>query len=148
MKKNNQNTKFDNELFMGIQYHLSLLEKCFKLTENILLSTTSMNIDQINDLIDNRHRLIEIITKVQTNIETKIERHSNECMHKDSISIVKSWFLDLQTISSYIQDIDKLIILKLSNEREQTTQEISSLFKNKNKIKGYLINNSSTKENP
>jgi hypothetical protein len=121
--------------------HLELLDESDKLTGLTLVSIKEEDIDEIEATSDNRERLFSIISKVQEIIETKINTLPNDLITSDFVEIVKCWGSDLDQWILRTQEADFNIIELLESFKQSTTKEIASLFKTKERFKGYNLNN-------
>jgi len=126
------------EIFSKIQSHLDYLDSCIKLSKSIEKSDAD-NIDAINSNLDNRDRLVSIISKVQLEIETMIDGLTGAQLKPESVQIFKAWQKDVHEMVSSIIEIDALIATKLEDHKKQVQSEIQSTFTNSEKFKGYNL---------
>jgi hypothetical protein len=126
-----------NVLLENIQEHLSLLDMALTCSEKIIVHATKGNLDAVINETENRERLVNVIGKVQGSIEDQINQLDASALTNDDIMILKAWFQDLAMWSEKMMACDRATIELLGQQKEETTKEISSLFKNKEMFKGY-----------
>ncbi len=130
-------------LFEDIQTHLSMLDLAVASSAKITSFAEAQNLDAVVDETENRERIVNIIGKIQGEIEEKINQLNAALLSNEDIAILKSWFNDLSLWSDKMISFDKITVEHLSQQKESTTKEIAHIFKNKEIIKGY---NHSTKK--
>lgn len=126
-----------NELFENIQQHLCMLDLALHSSQQIASFAKLENLDAVVNETDNRERLVNVIGKLQAGIEDQINQLNAAALTSEDISILKSWFHDLSQWSEKMIALDRETVEYLSEQKENTTQEIAHLFKNKEIIKGY-----------
>lgn len=118
----NINTKF------SLMY--DLIAKALQLTQNILEKSEQQDINQVVSLLDQRERLINVIQKLEKELnEIPKELHA------------KYWTDEITDSLDLIKKYDDQIILNLEAAKINTHNEIANTFQNKEKIKGYNLNN-------
>lgn len=125
------------DLFENIQQHLSMLDLALHSSQQITSFAKLENLDAVMNETENRERLMNVISKLQKGIEDKINQLNAAALTQDDIMILKSWFQDLNVWSDRMLALDLETVEHLSEQKENTTQEIAHLFKNKEVIKGY-----------
>lgn len=125
------------ELFENIQRHLCMLELALHSSQQIASFAKLDNLEAVINETENRERLVNVLSTLQKSIEDKINQLNAAALTKDDISILKSWFQDLNIWSEKMIALDQETVELLSMQKEATTQEIAHLFKNKEMIKGY-----------
>ena len=126
-----------NDIFHHIQAHLSLLEVALHTSAKIKFFANLGDIDQVISETENRERLVNIIGQIQSVIENKIQALGPQDMQEDSLDILKTWFNDLSNWSEKMIEIDRETVELLDQQKENTTKEIATIFKNKEMFKGY-----------
>jgi hypothetical protein len=126
-----------NELFENIQEHLSMLDLAVHCTEKINIFAKSEDLDRVISETENRDRIVSIVGTLQKSVEDQINRLSPGDIDQDGILILKAWFHDLSVWSERMIEIDRETVELLGQQKENTTQEISLIFKNKEMFKGY-----------
>ncbi len=124
-------------LFEDIQTHLSLLDRAVLSSSKIAQSAEAQDLDSVVNETENRERIMNIISSVQSSIEDKINQLNAALLSNGDIDILKTWFSDLSLWSEKIIAFDRITVEHLSQQKESTTKEIAHLFKNKEVIKGY-----------
>jgi hypothetical protein len=132
-----------NVLVESIQEHLCMLDLALASSEKIVAYAAKQNLDAVVSETDNRERLVNIIGKIQASVEDQINQLNAAALTSDDIMILKSWFQDLSIWSEKMIACDRQTVELLAQQKEETTQEIASLFKSKELFKGY--NHSSKK---
>ncbi len=129
-----------NNFYNKMDYHINLLNKSVNLTEKMVKAAEKENIQSVSELADNRQRLLDIISKVQVEIENVLEKEVGK-QGKYFIQKANSWISQTQI---YIQDIaklDEILLEHLNQVKENTIKEVSTVFKQKESIKGYNLQN-------
>lgn len=124
-------------LFENIQEHLSMLDLAVHSSEKIRNCAKNEDLDGVVSETENRERLVNIVTKIQRNIEDQINLLDAGAISAEGILILKAWFQDLNTWSERMLVCDKETVEYLGQQKENTTKEISLIFKNKEIFKGY-----------
>jgi predicted nucleic acid-binding Zn-ribbon protein len=127
------------DIFLHIQAHLSLLEMAQNSSAKIKFFALSGEVDSVSNETDNRERLMAVISQIQSGIETKISSLAPHDLEPDTLDILKTWFSDVAIISESIIEIDKDTLDLLTEQKEETTKEIATIFKNKEMFKGYNL---------
>jgi len=125
------------DLFESIQQHLCMLDLALHSSQKIVSFAKLENLDAVISETDNRERLVSVIGKIQRSIEDQINQLNAAALSQDDIMILKTWFQDLSIWSEKMIAHDRETVEILSSQKENTTQEIAHLFKNKESIKGY-----------
>lgn len=126
-----------DQLFENIQEHLSMLDLAVISSERIKNFAKNEDLEGVVSETENRERLVNIITKIQRNVEDQINLLDAGAISKDGILILKSWFQDLNTWSEKMLECDRETVEYLGQQKENTTKEIALIFKNKEIFKGY-----------
>ena len=129
-----------NEIFEGIQTHLSMLDQALSSSKKISSYAQIENLEAVIAETDNRDRLISAIGTIQASIEKQINQVNAALLQADDINILKNWFYDLTVWSDKMLEADKETVEILSQQKDDTTKEIAHLFKNKELFKGYNHN--------
>lgn len=123
----------------NIQSHLSLLELALQSTAHIKACALREDLDNVANETENRERIINIVSQIQHKIEKQIDLLAAPDLMEDSLPILKSWFQDLATLSDRMTSIDAQTVEVLAKQKEETTKEIVTIFKNKEMFKGYNL---------
>jgi hypothetical protein len=126
-----------NEILISIQAHLSMLELALHSSAKIKFFASVEDVDQVIEETDNRERIVNIIGQLQSQIENKISCLAPHDLHGDTIAILKSWFNDLSIWSEKMIALDQETVELLNQQKEDSTKEIATIFKNKEMFKGY-----------
>ncbi len=127
------------KIYILVAQHLILLEKVILLSNNILKHTKLEDINSIVKESENRDRLVNIIAKLQGDIERVVEQLAPHIVTKELISVLKYWNIDLNTLCKKVNLIDQEIIEQLSEQKESLTKEIATIFQAKEQFKGYNL---------
>lgn len=131
---------FEIDLEEKIIRHLSNLELVKMASEKLYYSCLESDIDRIEFFSKNRGRLVNFVQQQQQEIETIIAEKNKELSNPQSVEILKAWVEDISIKTNEIGHLDEKILDELGKEKDKTTQEIASTFKNKDKFKGYNLN--------
>jgi hypothetical protein len=126
-----------NDIYLHIQAHLSLLDMALNTSDKIKFFASTGDIDQVISETENRERLLNVITQIQSAVETKIGALGPHDLEEDSLIILKTWFSDLAAWSEKMIELDRETVELLNQHKEDTTKEIATIFKNKEMFKGY-----------
>ncbi len=127
------------DIFLHIQAHLSLMEMAQNSSSKIKFFAVSGEVDSVASETDNRERLMTVISQIQAGIESKISSLAPHDLESDTLDILKTWFSDVAIISESIIEIDRDTLELLTVQKEETTKEIATIFKNKEMFKGYNL---------
>lgn len=130
-----------NSIEYKIQKHLILLESSITSTERLLKAAKARNLDAAEFESQNRERIIGAIEKIQTEIEDEINTLELSSVSKELLEILKSWTQDLSASFEKTLALDKEITELLSTEKDQTIQEIATIYKARKGHQGYNLNN-------
>lgn len=130
-----------NIIMIHIQTHLSLLELALFSSQKIKAFAQTEDLDNVSHETDNRERIINIVSQLQLKIEAQIDQLQPEDIVEDSLPILKSWFHDLSKFTDAMSTLDAETIEALALQKEETTKEIVTIFKNKEMFKGYNVAN-------
>jgi hypothetical protein len=119
--------------------HTDLMDMCTTCSVKMLKAAQAGKVDEADQESINRERLVNIISKVQTTIEDEIKAVSLGEGANYLVSLVKAWSNDIELWLQTVGKLDQEILSALEDEKLKTTQEISSTFQNKEKIKGYNL---------
>jgi len=90
-------------IFENIMQHLDLLEALTNSSQGLLLAAQNGKVELVDQIIDNRERLINIIKKVQTNVEEEIGALDLKTVTPEHIQIFKTWSQEVNQIV-YVND--------------------------------------------
>lgn len=126
-----------NKIFENIQNHLSMLDLAVDCSENIRNLAAKEDLNGVVSETENRERIVNIVAKIQRDVEDQINLLETSQIKQDDILILKSWFQDLGTWSERMLAFDKETVELLGQQKDNTTKEIALIFKNKEIFKGY-----------
>lgn len=129
-----------NQIFEGIQSHLSFLELALQTAEAMLKATHNGEVDAVTNLADNFERLLNIIAQEQKSIEQQIYILDPKEVRMDQLEILRMWVQEVNLLTEKINQVDDATLDNLSQLKDQTGAEIASVFANKEKIRGYAFN--------
>ena len=130
-----------NNLCYQIQRHLCLLESSLQVTRRILELSKKGDVDGVEFEAQNRERVISIVEKVQQEIENDINELPTHELVGETLDILKSWTQDLEFVLQKTAQLDQEITEVLSTVKDNTTQEIATIYKAKTCHQGYNLNN-------
>ena len=126
-----------NNVTLAIQKHLSLRDAALDVSSKVLFFAENHEIEAINLEIENRERLVNLISDTQAEIERMITALNPVELNSDDFTILKLWFADLAKWSDKMLNIDNATLELLDQQKEETGKEIGAIFKNKEFHKGY-----------
>jgi hypothetical protein len=129
-----------SKLFEQIMKHLDLLESVYKISMKIFKSASNGAIDEVAYQSENRERLINILESVQTQAETSINKIT-DFADFELMLVIRSWREDVNYWIDKIRNVDSNTTVLLEQLKEEATIEIASVYKNKENLKGYNLNN-------
>lgn len=123
-----------------IMRHLDLLGVLVSATNSMLKNAELGNFETVEQVAENRERLINIVRLLQDDIEEKLQ--SSKAHYKDSeMDVFRSWIQDVTILITKNDELDKQCLETLSKAKESTTQEISNVYKTRKQFQGYNLNN-------
>lgn len=125
------------KLFENIQEHLSMLDLAVHSSELIKIAAFNEDLDGVVNETENRERIVNVVAKIQRDVEEQIHLLNPSDINQDGILILKAWFHDLSIWSEKMLVLDRETVELLGQQKENTTKEISLIFKNKEIFKGY-----------
>lgn len=129
-----------NQIFEGIQSHLSYLELALQTAEAMFRATKSNEVETVSNLADNFERLLNIISHTQKSIEQQIYILDPKEVRMDHLEILRMWVQEVNLLTEKINRVDEETLENLGQLKDQTGAEIASVFANKEKIRGYAFN--------
>lgn len=130
-----------NSLFMALMKHMDLMDALSKESAQLYIACSEENIDQVEFITENRQRMTSLLDDYQLKVESITRQMPSEHLNEDIITILKTWFNDLnQWVEKYLE-LDSQIIDQLDLLKNKTSQEIGAVYKAKNSHKGYNLNN-------
>jgi hypothetical protein len=127
------------KLFERIMQHMDLLTGLTDASRGLLAAATNGKVELIEQITDNRERLISIIKTFQSGIEDDVKKLKAGDVTRAEIEILKTWSNEVNQIVLLNDKIDQEVVTALTTQKEQTTQEIASVFKNRQSVKGYNL---------
>ena len=120
-----------NSIMENIQSHLALLDLALQSSGRIKAYAQIEDLDNVADETENRERIINIVGHIQHKVEKQIDLLTAQDLSDDSLPILKSWFQDLATWTDKMTSLDAETVELLADQKEATTREIVTIFKNK-----------------
>lgn len=134
----------NNDFYLSVQRHLDLTEAVLNISQDILKAAPNGDMDSICLLLDNRERLMNLVSERQAVVEDLIGAISDINVIKTLKPIIDSWIFDTQKWSSQVQTIDQQLVQIFQEQKSKTQTELSDSFKYRQKFGGYDL--SSTKK--
>ena len=126
----------------------NLLAKYIDLVNYILSSTIRIieyaqndRIEEMENSIQNRERLINQLTEIRVKIDCLVNDFTSLKIHGPESIIIKSWIKDSFALSNVVQDANQYLIDYLMYKKNIMSKEIASVFEFQSKFKGYNLNN-------
>ncbi|WP_412473983.1 hypothetical protein [Halobacteriovorax sp. YZS-1-1] len=113
-------------------------------TQSMLKNSQSGNFESVEQIADNRERLINIVRLLQDEIESKLQSATTHYTSSE-IDVFKSWISDVTEIVKKNDELDRQCLEELSQAKESTTREISNVYKTRKQFQGYNLNNTKTR---
>ncbi len=130
-----------NSILKEIMTYTVLMDAVSDSSNKILHACSKNNIDAIVFESENRDRQTNILGHIQQSIDQKIMFYFKREKNIFLVELLKLWQLEINFWIKNINKVDKEILTKLDLFKDQTTQEISTVFKTKEQFKGYNLNN-------
>jgi hypothetical protein len=130
----------NDDITVKIMKHLTFCDYVTEVTISMAKAAQMQNIELVHACADNRERLIAIVEKYQKEIEDFIKKLNPYNLAKEDLEIYRSWAQDVESWVRENNEIDEVITEALNHQKDQTVEEIASVFKNKQKFKGYNLN--------
>jgi hypothetical protein len=111
------------------------LEKAYELTTQALKNAQASEFEQLNTLLENRERAINVIQSLSEKLSLY---PANENEAPNSLIEFNN---QVSQVIDKINSMDEIITSCLEHERNKTQIEIAKTFKNKENFKGYNLNN-------
>ncbi len=127
-----------------IMRHLDLMNVLVDATQSMLKNSQSGNFESVEQIADNRERLINIVRLLQDEIESKLQSATTHYTSSE-IDVFKSWISDVTEIVKKNDELDRQCLEELSQAKESTTREISNVYKTRKQFQGYNLNNTKTR---
>lgn len=128
----------DQALAIEIQRHLTHLDYIKQMSLYILDLVQSEKTQDLDSAVENRLRLINLTSKQQEEIEGHLRELAPEALEKAK-SLLNFWVEDIKRIVAQVEQIDQLIQINLEELKNQTTKQISHLFRTRESFKGYNL---------
>lgn len=127
------------QVILQIMQHLTMMDKVISSTIIINHHAISDDINKVISEIENRERLLNIVQQLQTRIEEKISELIPSDISISYMDILKCWNNEINIWIEKTNEIDQNTTEILENQKEETTKEISTIFKIQEKFKGYNL---------
>ncbi len=130
----------EETLYSSIMSHCSLMDQINGITEKIEEAGKAGDVETILAESENKQRAINVLAQIQTKIEN-ILGNMPVPLSAELLSIVRCWADDFTAITERWNQQDATTAAFLEKAREQTTKEIASVFKSRERHKGYNLAN-------
>lgn len=127
------------KVMMTIMTHTSFMDRTINSTVKIYDYAIAGDVAKVEAEMQNRERLISILQKLQDLISINVNGMKPE-EKRECNEIIKAWSSDLSEWIETVSELDTEIVKILDQQKEKTTEEIASLYKNHEKFKGYNLN--------
>lgn len=131
----------NNKLILLIMRHLTLLDSGEDASRKIFEAACRSDIDLVHFEMGNRDRVIKLIKLFQHNVEEYLNELPSKDLTGTTMELIKLWSNDLNRWVEKVEKIDMETSEILEGQKESTTREISTVFKNSENLKGYNLNN-------
>ena len=128
------------KIYEQIMHHLDLLDGLTRASRSLLLSAQKNRLDLVEEITNNRDRLVSIIKTIQSGIEDEISKLIPGKVCTDDINIIKTWGREVNDLIFLNDQIDLACLEILEKEKEETTKEIATVFRANQSVKGYNLN--------
>ena len=125
-----------SRLLMTISNYMDFTER---LTINLINQASNESINDLLNGIDNRERLIKIITKFNLTLENSLSKIPAQELKVLEVSLLKYWVKDLDAWKHRMGLLDEQLTLTVQELRDQTRGEIRSTFDTRKKMDGYNL---------
>jgi hypothetical protein len=129
-----------NEIINKMSYHQTLLNKTMALTQSMIELAKNANVEKVSRLADEREKLLSIISQVQGDVERYLNENSTK-LDRYLAQKANSWIGQTTIYIQQIAEQDQILLEQLNQVKENTREEIGTVYKQKSSIKGYNLNN-------
>ncbi len=131
--------KFHEYVYRLIMVHLGIFDVISDLTNRALMALSENNLESMMYDLQNKDRLINILSEVQAEIEDLIETTAQENIDSEFVNIIKTWSNDLNLNLEKISHLDMELTDALNNAKDETSKELASIFRSFEQFKGYNL---------
>ncbi len=124
-------------LFERIMQHMDLLSALTESSNAILMAASKGSFNLVDEISDNRERLVNVIKTFQETIENDIGDLKAEDLTESNVDIIRTWANEVGEIVMLNDNLDRETTIILQGAKEETTKEIASVYKNRQSMKGY-----------
>lgn len=123
-----------------LQRHIDLMDRVVVASQLIFEAASEMEIDQVVLEMENRERLIKLVSYFQEQVEQflKSDKFDSSQTH---VEITKCWFNDLSKWAVKVSDLDDLTSHLLEAQKKKVSEEMISVNGNRKKMGGYNLTN-------
>lgn len=111
---------------------IEFLQKAYELTTSALKLAQEKEFEQLNIVLENRERVINIIDSLSQQLSLYQKNADQELVNKFNNQVSQ--------VINKINTIDEIMTECLEHEKSKTQFEIAKTFKNKENFKGYNLN--------
>lgn len=129
------------KIFEKIMQHIDLLSALTSASNALLTAAQNRKFEIVEQIVENRERLLNVIKTIQTNIEDDIAKLHPGQVTREEIEILKSWSQEVNQIVMINDKLDRDSMILLEQQKEETTKEIATVFTNRQSFKGYDLSN-------
>ena len=112
---------------------ISFLDKAYALTIESLKLVQKQDFENLNNVLSNRERAINIIDSLSQNL-SMYQKNMDQ-------ADVNEFNTQVSQVIEKINSIDEIVMSCLEHEKNKTQFEIAKSFKSKENFKGYNLNN-------
>ena len=124
-----------------IDMHIAFFEEAENITKNLVSMSSNLDITRFVNTLDNRARLVNIVSTIQEDAERMLEHLNKHDLTREFIEHLQKWQSKSDGITKHILDMDCELLDRLENEKSDAAKEIAIIFKKRNALKGYNLNN-------
>ncbi|MGB0454368.1 MAG: hypothetical protein ACPGJV_11720 [Bacteriovoracaceae bacterium] len=110
-------------------------------THNLIILAERKEYDQLANEVDNRDRLIKVITKLDSQLSFQLGKLPAEELKLLQTTLLDSWQADLENWKQKLNYLDEKLALVMQLAKQSTQEEIKETFENKTKLEGYNLKN-------
>ena len=120
-----------------VNKNITLFEESIKITRLIKSAANQDNVEEAVNLVENRDRLINIITETQQELIEKIAQVEGPRLTTAFVNYLKNWKIKVNSSVATIKDLDSEILICLENSKNEAMNKVATMLQNIQKVRNY-----------
>jgi len=120
-----------------VNKNITLFEESIKITRLIKSAVDQDNVEEAVNLVENRDRLINIITETQQELIEKIAQVEGPRLTTAFVNYLKNWKIKVNSSVATIKDLDSEILICLENSKNEAMNKVATMLQNIQKVRNY-----------